>query len=45
MVRGATKPKKEVSKEETLWKSAENLRGFVEPAEYKHVVSSLFLVL
>ena len=29
----AAKPKKEVSMEETLWKSADKLRGSVEPAE------------
>ena len=28
--------------EETLWKSADKLRGSVESAEYKHVVLSLF---
>lgn len=38
----ATKPKKEISMEEALWKSADKLRGSVEPAEYKHVVLSLF---
>ena len=32
------KPKKEISMEEALWKSADKLRGSVEPAEYKHVV-------
>lgn len=31
----ATKKKKEVSFEEALWKSADKLRGAVEPAEYK----------
>ena len=30
--------KKEISMEETLWKTADKLRGSVEPAEYKHVV-------
>ena len=34
------KPKKEISMEEALWKSADKLRGSVEPAEYKHVVLS-----
>ena len=29
---------KEVSMEEDLWKSADKLRGSVEPSEYKHVV-------
>lgn len=38
----AAKPKKEISMEEALWKSADKLRGSVEPAEYKHVVLSLF---
>ena len=42
MARGAAKPKKEVSMEEALWKSADKLRGSVEPAEYNHVVLSLF---
>mgnify|MGYP003170380250 CR=1 FL=1 len=37
------KPKKEVSMEEALWKSADKLRGSVEPVEYKHVVLSLYL--
>ena len=36
----AAKPKKEISMEEALWKSADKLRGSVEPAEYKHVVLS-----
>ncbi len=35
---------KEVSMEETLWKSADKLRGSVEPSEYKHVVLSLFFL-
>ncbi len=35
---------KEVSMEEALWKSADKLRGSVEPAEYKHVVLSLFFM-
>ena len=38
------KPKKVVSMEEALWKSADKLRGSVEPAEYKHVVLSLFFL-
>lgn len=33
--------KKQVSMEEALWKSADNLRGSVETSEYKHVVLSL----
>lgn len=40
----AVKPKKEVSMEDALWKSADKLRGSVEPAEYKHVVLSLFFL-
>ena len=32
------------SMEEALWKSADKLRGSVEPAEYKHVVLSLFFL-
>lgn len=36
--------KKEVSMEETLWKSADKLRGSVEPSEYKHVVLGLFFL-
>ena len=44
MAKAAAKPKKEVSMEETLWKSADKLRGSVEPAEYKHVVLSLFFL-
>lgn len=36
--------KKEVTMEEALWKSADKLRGSVEPAEYKHVVLSLFFL-
>lgn len=44
MARAASAPKKEVSMEEALWKSADKLRGSVEPAEYKHVVLSLFFL-
>lgn len=40
----ATGTKKTVSMEEALWKSADKLRGSVEPAEYKHVVLSLILL-
>lgn len=40
----AAKLKKEISMEEALWKSADKLRGSVEPAEYKHVVLSLFFL-
>ena len=38
------KAKKETSMEEALWKAADKLRGSVEPAEYKHVVLSLFFL-
>ena len=44
MAKAAAKPKKEISMEEALWKSADKLRGSVEPAEYKHVVLSLFFL-
>lgn len=40
---GKTKAK-EISMEEALWKSADKLRGSVEPSEYKHVVLSLFFL-
>ena len=40
----AAKPKKEITMEEALWKSADKLRGSVESAEYKHVVLSLFFL-
>lgn len=36
----ATKPKKEISMEEALWKSADKLRGSVEPAEYNVFILS-----
>jgi type I restriction enzyme M protein len=38
------KQKKEKSVEETLWDSANKLRGKVEPAEYKHVVLGLIFL-
>lgn len=44
MAKSSAKPKKEISMEEALWKSADKLRGSVEPAEYKHVVLSLFFL-
>lgn len=44
MVKAAVKQKKESTMEEALWKSADKLRGSVEPAEYKHVVLSLFFL-
>ena len=39
-----TAQKKNASMEESLWKSADKLRGSVEPAEYKHVVLSLIFL-
>lgn len=39
-----TKEKKVKSIEETLWDSANKLRGSVEPAEYKHVVLGLIFL-
>src|SRR5574344_3103945 len=39
-----TKNKNEKSMEETLWESANKLRGSVESAEYKHVVLSLIFL-
>ena len=41
----AKKQQKEKSIEETLWESANKLRGSVEPSEYKHVVLSLIFFL
>jgi len=38
------KPKKQKSIEETLWDSANKLRGSVEPSEYKHVVLGLIFL-
>jgi type I restriction enzyme M protein len=40
----AKKQIKEKSIEETLWESANKLRGSVEPAEYKHVVLGLIFL-
>ena len=37
----AKKVKEQKSLEQTIWASADKLRGAVEPAEYKHVVLSL----
>lgn len=39
-----TSSKKQKSIEETLWDSANKLRGSVEPAEYKHVVLALIFL-
>ena len=44
MAKASVKQKKETTMEEALWKSADKLRGSVEPAEYKHVVLSLFFL-
>lgn len=38
------KPKKVKSIEESLWESANKLRGSVEPSEYKHVVLGLIFL-
>ena len=40
----AKKQQKEKSIAETLWESANKLRGSVEPSEYKHVVLSLIFL-
>src|SRR5665647_903279 len=40
----ASKEKKQKSIEETLWDSANKLRGSVEPSEYKHVVLGLIFL-
>lgn len=40
----AKKVKAEKSIEQTLWNSADKLRGAVEPSEYKHVVLSLIFL-
>jgi type I restriction enzyme M protein len=44
MAKKAKKQKKEKSIEETLWDSANKLRGTVESSEYKHVVLSLIFL-
>ena len=40
----SVKPKKQYSIEETLWDSANKLRGSVESSEYKHVVLGLIFL-
>lgn len=40
----AAAPKKQKSIEETLWDSANKLRGSIEPSEYKHVVLGLIFL-
>jgi len=42
MAKKATKNEKSI--EETLWDSANKLRGSVEPSEYKHVVLGLIFL-
>lgn len=44
MAKRNTKTKKQKSIEETLWESANKLRGTVESSEYKHVVLSLIFL-
>lgn len=44
MVTKQKKEKKQKSIEETLWDSANKLRGTVEPSEYKHVVLGLIFL-
>ena len=38
------KQEKEINIEQTLWDSANKLRGTVEPSEYKHVVLGLIFL-
>lgn len=44
MAKKKAAPKKQKSIEESLWDSANKLRGSVEPAEYKHVVLGLIFL-
>lgn len=44
MAKKKASTKKQKSFEETLWDSANKLRGSVEPSEYKHVVLSLIFL-
>lgn len=44
MARAAKKEKESKSLEQTIWDSANKLRGAVEPSEYKHVVLSLIFL-
>lgn len=41
MARSAAKPKPQKTLEQTLWETADKLRGNQEPSEYKHVVLGL----
>ena len=44
MAKAKTKKKENKTLEQTIWASAEKLRGAVEPSEYKHVVLSLIFL-
>jgi len=44
MAKKAAKPKQTTSFEESLWDSANKLRGSVESSEYKHIVLSLIFL-
>ncbi|WP_445362489.1 type I restriction-modification system subunit M [Microbulbifer sp. ANSA003] len=44
MAKKSAKPKQTVSFEESLWDSANKLRGSVESSEYKHIVLSLIFL-
>ncbi|HOO73404.1 MAG TPA: class I SAM-dependent DNA methyltransferase [Spirochaetota bacterium] len=44
MAKAKSAPKKQKPMEETLWDSANKLRGKVEPSEYKHVVLGLIFL-
>ena len=44
MAKNAAAPKKQKSFEQTLWDTADKLRGTVESSEYKHVVLSLIFL-
>lgn len=44
MTKTTTNSKKQKGIEETLWDSANKLRGTVEPSEYKHVVLGLIFL-
>ena len=44
MAKKTTAPKKQKSIEETLWDSANKLRGSIESSEYKHVVLALIFL-
>jgi type I restriction enzyme M protein len=44
MAKKAAAPKKQKNFEQTLWDTADKLRGTVESSEYKHVVLSLIFL-